>query len=322
MDSVQSNTASKRTKRNFVTMSGALQPKDFNPELLSSQEPVKNTGDNEYTTIDIKYGGKEFKCITPYPGVFCNAIGEAPKNPHKLTQGFSLETPEQVKMHEEASKIIFGFIVKHRNHPNMPAFCKNMDSVEKIMSAKDLGTTVKTLIHYPEKRDDKGNGTGKPDPDATPKCYPRLIRSGVNHPETPSKIWTTYYSAAILSGKVDAMIKAGKAKEDDYKFDPLELFKRKACYKAMPCYSINDIYLAPGNIIIRCSVSEVYIIKFEEKESQARKELRGQLAMAGIEIEGPGALPEAPEDGEEPKNTVEVDPPSGGDEGFTVTVTE
>lgn len=313
---------SQSNHKNNTTMS--VLPKDFNLELLTAGEPEKHSGKDEYTTIGVKYAGKKFKVIVPHPGIFCNSLSEAPKNPHKLTQGISLETPELVNMHKAASDKLLQMVVDAAQHPNMPKFCKNFKSVQDILQARKFGTTVKTMIHYPEKRDAKGNGTGEPDPEATPKCYLSLIRSAADHKETPSKIWTNYYSAAMLNAKTSAAIKAGQLKESDFVFDPLDLKKKGVAMKAMPCYEVTDIYIADGNIVVRMGLSEVYILKFETKESQARKELRGQIALAGIEIEGPGAIPDEEEttDGP-PVESMKVESPQNSNEKeFVVNITE
>lgn len=304
----------------------SVQPDTFNVSHLTGSEPVKHTGKDEYTTIPIKYGGNRLRVLIPYPGVFCNAIGESPKNPHKLTQGFSLETPQMVKMHEDATKALFELVVKYRDHPNMPKFCKNFRSVDAIMQAKKFGTTVKGLIHRPEKRDGNGQSTGEEDPDATPKCYVSLMRSSANHPETPSKIWTRYYSAKLLDPAIDAQIKSGILKEESFSFNPLDLLKRKTAMKAMPCYDVSDIYIADGNIVIRCAMSEVYIVKFETQESPARKELRSQVAKAGVTIDGPGELPKPMNSDDRKKKRDVEDMPMGDpedpDADFVVEVTE
>lgn len=268
----------------------SVTPETFNPELVTVCKPVKHTGDNEYCTLSILYGGRKIKNLMPWPGVYCNPIGSAPKNPHKLTQGISHDTPESVKMAEEATLKIWEGFLQHCSHEDMPKFCRNMKTVEQIYQARDLGVNVKGILHYPEKRDEKGNPTGERDPEATPKCYARLIRSGPNHPENPGKIWTRYYSASILDAEVAARIKEGSAQESDYTFDALDLMKKKLGMKAMVEYSPSDIYVAAGNIIIRTSLNEVYVVGFEKPESQAKKALKSMIAESGIKIEGPSMV--------------------------------
>ena len=58
------------------------------------------------------------------------------------------------------------------------------------------------------------------------------------------------------------MIQSGQKTEDEFKFDP-----KSTGMKFMPVVSVSDIYLSPGNVIIRMAISEAYIIKFEAKES-------------------------------------------------------
>jgi hypothetical protein len=296
-------------------------PETYAKEKITVLPPKAGSkAGNNFCTMDVKYGGKKFSFFPTKP-IFGNAIAENPKKAGDYSQGFSLETPELVNLAQTASDTILQAIVDNRDHDAMPKFVKKLDSVEKIYAAKDMGVTVKTIIHRPEARDEKGKPSGKPDPTATPKLYAGWIQCGPDHKETPNKIFTRYLSARVLNEDVDRAIKAGKDKEANYVFDPLGLFKSKSNMKCLPTIGVNDVYLADGQISIRLSLSEVYIVEFATQESVARKELRLAAAKSGEKYDGPTAMPTANVDEDEDQSNINVvDISSEGT--FEVKITE
>jgi hypothetical protein len=269
-------------------------PEQFDGTKINVEEPkAGSSGGNDFVTLNIKYGGGNFNYYNP-SAVKLTKINENPKKKDGLSQGVVLETEALRKMSIEASRVILEGVVKHRNHPLMPGFCKNFDSVEKIMQAKAFGLKVKTLIHYPEIKGPDGKATGQPDPEALPLSYGKLIQSGPNHPKHPNTIFTKYWSAGILDAGNDAMIKAGKIKEDAFKFDARKIFASQSAMKGMPGVTVSDVYIAQGNLIIRVAISEVYITEWVTNESQTKKGLMEEIKKSGVKMDGPMSLPDVP----------------------------
>ncbi len=269
-------------------------PETFDGTKLALEEPKAGQANgNDFVTLNIKYGGGMFNFFEKTP-VKLTKIKENPKKKDGLSQGVVLETESFRNMCINASRIILEKIVEQRNHPLMPPFVKNFDSIEKIMQAKAYGLKVKTLIHFPEKKDVTGKSTGQPDPDALPLIYGKLIQSGPNHPKHPNTVFTKYWSAGILDATNDALIKARRLKEEDFKFDARKVFATGSGMRGMPSITVSDVYIAQGNIIVRVAISEVYITEWVTGESPVKKNLMEEFKKTGVKVEGPMALPDAP----------------------------
>lgn len=273
---------------------------EFDGTKINVEEPKAGSSNgNDFVTLNIKYGGGNFNFFEKNP-VKLTKINENPKKKDGLSQGVVLETEALKNLAVNGSRIILEGVVKHRNHPLMPAFVKTFDSVDKIMQAKTFGLKVKTLIHYPETKGADGKSTGQPDPEAQPLMYGKLIQSGPTHAKSPNTVFTKYWSAGILDAANDAMIKARRMKEDDFKFDPRKVYASQSAMKGMVGISVSDVYIAQGNLIIRVAISEVYITEWVTNESQTKKGLTEHIKKSGIKVEGPMALPDAPPPQDDP----------------------
>ena len=297
-------------------------------KIVVEKPALVKTKEGDSCILKIKYGGGEFSFFNK-GAVKCTAVNENPKQPGKYSQGIYLETEALKKLAQEASKKILEEICKYSDHDNMTAlgpFVRQWTSPDKIMALKEMGGNVKTLIHYPEKKDKAGKSTGEIDPEATPLMYGKLIQSGPNHETQPNTIFTKYWDASVLTPENDAAIKAQKKKDSDFAINPKDLIASKTAMKAMPSMVISDVYVAKGNCIIRIAVSEQYVTEFIAKESQGRKNLKAALLADGIvDIKSPGAMPTAAsgsdgEDGHEegpPPEEIQV-----GDGEFKLTVND
>jgi len=275
-------------------------PENFDATRLTVDEPKHgNKAGNDFITMSIKYGGGQFNFFENHP-VTMTRISENPKKKDGLSQGVRLENEAFKKLAIDASRIILEAVVTYRNHPviaQYAPFVKNFDSVEKIMQAKAFGLKVKTLVHFVEKKDNAGKGTGQADTEIAPLMYGKLIQSGPNpsDPKTaPNTIFTKHWSAGILDPTNDALIKARRAKEEDFKFDPRKVFASQSGMKGMPGVNVGDVYIAQGNLIIRTSITEVFITEWVTGESMVKKGLMEEIKKSGIKVEGPMALPDAP----------------------------
>jgi hypothetical protein len=260
--------------------------------------------------LNIGYGTGKFSFFS-LETVTGTKISENAKKPGQLTQGFHLETKEQIAMLEAADLEILEGVLKHRNDKNMPEYirdCSTVDELLKVLKYKKY----KSLLYRPKKKGADGKPTKEVDLTIEPLIYGNMIQCGPNHKDTPNKILTKYLDIKILSKAVRDAIKAGTAKESDFTFEAVDLFKRKLAMKCRWTISAGDVFISDSVFKIRRSIQEVYVVSFEQPESQARKEMVAAAEAAGEKFDAPKlSLPDfAPpeEQHSPPGNKKEVKP--------------
>lgn len=284
--------------------------KTFQGPLVTVAAPVKASGEHDYITLNVGYGTGKFAPFS-LDTVTGTRISENAKKPGQLTQGFHLETKEQVAMFETADREILEGVLKHRADKNMPEYirdCENVDELLKVLKYKKY----KPLLYRPKKKGADGKPTKEVDMTIEPLIYANMIQCGANHKDTPNKVLTKYSDIKVLSKAVRDAIKAGAVKESDYNFEAVDLFKRKLAMKCRWSLVVGDVFISESIFKIRRSAQEVFVVSFEQPESLARKEMSAAAEQMGEKFDAPKlSLPDfAPveEQHSPPGNKKEVKP--------------
>jgi hypothetical protein len=259
--------------------------KTFQRGSTTVAAPVKASGEHDYITLNIGYGTGKFSAFS-LDTVTGTKISENAKKPGQLTQGFHLETKEQVAMFEAADREILELVLKHRNDKNMPEYVRDCETVDELLKVLRF-KKYKPLLYRPKKKGADGKPTKEVDMSIEPLIYANMIQCGPNHKDTPNKVLTKYLDIKILSKAVRDAIKAGAAKEDDFRFEAVDLFKRKLAMKCRWTISVGDVFISDSVFKIRRSAQEVYVVSFEQPESQARKEMVAAAEAAGETFSAP-----------------------------------
>lgn len=305
----------------------SFKPAEYDPSKLSIGEPEASDGAYDYATMKFSYAGGRLSFYMPGdnagdPGVQGSRISENPKKPGQLTQGVHVKGDSFLKMAEDIQNRAFQAIIDHKDHKGMPKNIKNFTSVEEL---KKLFPSIKGMIHYPMKKDAKGNSTDQRDPEADPMFYFTLMRAALDGPKQ-GEIYSKYYSAQMLSPATEAAIKRGERRESEFIFpvitDPKQpakkgLFESKTGMKMIPTIIVGDVFVSANNIKIRSSISDSYIREFRSGEPQSRQNVRS--IMAGIAMDEALVVPDAPEEND--TNVVNNNlGPAEAAKGFTVEV--
>lgn len=303
----------------------AFNAKTFQRGQTKVAAPAKAAGEHDYITLAVSYGADKFTCCSPET-VTGTKISENAKKPGQLTQGFHLETKEQVEMLAAADREILEGVLKHRGDKNMPEYVRDCETVDELLKVLKF-KKYKPLLHRPKKKGIDGKPTKEVDMSVEPLIYGNMIQCGPKHPQTPNKVFTKYLDVKVLSKTVREAIKAGSAKEDDFRFEALDIFKRKLAMKCKWTIVVGDVFISDSVFKIRRSIQEVYVASFEQPESVARKDMAAAVEASGEKFEGPKVTlpdfippPEEPEPGEPVFNNP-IAPPDGKKE-FKVEIVQ
>jgi hypothetical protein len=247
--------------------------------------PIKSTDSNKYHSFPIRYKSGQFG-VMETATVSATRLKDDPKNkPNILSQGFHLENKTTRTLLEQAENAIWeGLLKQKKSDPELPNYLKDAESVADLKAAGKF-IKMKGLVHYPKAKDSKGNMTKEIDPNITPLVYGKLIQCGAKHKETPFKIHSKYYDAAILSASVKLAISEGRDKMENYLLKAEDLWKKKLAFKAKWVMVIGDVFVSDTVLKIRRSITEVWVVSFVTSESMASKAMAEAIATSGEKIE-------------------------------------
>lgn len=284
----------------------AFHSKSYKRDAVTVAAPVKSTGDHTFLTCKVAYGVDNLTMfnLNPTSGT---RITENAKKPGQLTQGFHLEDKDDVAMISDLDRKLLEELLKHKNAPGMPEYLSTAESVDELLRSIRF-IKFKPLLHRPKKKGADGKPTKEVDMNVTPLIYGNMIQCGPKHTETPNKVFTKYLDVKVLSGQVRDAIKAGAAKEDDYRITAESIFKKKVSMKCLWNITVGDIFISDSVLKIRRSINEVYVVSFEQGESKTRKQMSEELAARGMEFANGPAL-------KLPETVVDDNPDSGDEDG-------
>jgi predicted house-cleaning noncanonical NTP pyrophosphatase (MazG superfamily) len=282
----------------------AFNAKSFKRDAVTVSTPVKSSGDHDFLTCLVGYGADKLTIFTLNPSNGTR-ITENSKKPGQLTQGFHLEDKAEEEMFSALDRKLLEELLKHKGAKGMPEYISTAESVEELLRALRF-IKYKPLLHRPKKKGNDGKPTKEVDMTIPALIYGNMIQCGPKHPETPNKVFTKYLDVKVLSKEVRDAIKAGIAKEDDYRIPAEAIFKRKCSMKCMWNITVGDIFISDSVLKIRRSINEVYIVSFEQGESKTRKQMGDELEAAGVKFDGPAvklpdAAPEEDDDSDDDK---------------------
>tara|TARA_R110002074_G_scaffold366236_5_gene540119 strand:+ start:33 stop:617 length:585 start_codon:yes stop_codon:yes gene_type:complete len=171
---------------------------------------------------------------------------------------------------------------------------------------KKFAPKFKSIIHYPEIRDEDGEKTGEIDTNLDPMLYLNMIQNGPEHAEEPNKVWTQYKDEKVLSKTNALKIKEGKMNEKDFLLNVQDIFKSKHSMTLRIMGVVADIFCSDTTLKVRMSMTAAFVQSFEAGESRNTKQAREDLEELGEEIEdGPSMSIPAARD-EDKKNDEDV----------------
>jgi hypothetical protein len=305
----------------------AFHSKIYKRDAVTVGAPVQSTGEHSFLTCKVSYGTDNLTMFNLEP---CTGtrITENSKKPGQLTQGFHLESKEDSAAILDIDRKILEELLKHKGAKGMPEYISSAENVDELLRSTRF-IKFKPLLHRPKKKGADGKPTKEPDMSINPLVYGNMIQCGPKHPETPNKVFTKYLDAKVLNKSVRDAIKAGSAKEDDFRIHAEDIFKKKVAMKCLWNISVGDVFISDSVLKIRRSINEVYVISFEQGESKARKAMSEELESRGTQFEGPALkladfVVENDSDDEDkgPKEPVQSNPisPPDSKKDFKITV--
>jgi len=313
----------------------SIQPKEFQKEKFTVHEPKKSEGAYDYATLAFGYGGRKFDFFLPgtdpaNPGVNMTKISENPKKPGTLSQGVVIENDEDLlNMCKYIETEALNAVIKYKSHENMP---KNLAKFKDVEQLKEMFPSVKLIVHFPKKKDEKGKATTEVEQDASPLLYFNLMRASLTG-DKKGEIFTKYFSAQLLDQDIEAAVKRGERKESEFLFPVVNnpvtkargLFESKSGMRGLPTIMGGDIFCSSDKIKIRMSLSNAYILGFRSSEPESRTKAKQVMAASGIRMTEALVMPNAPEEnteGGEPGNTVnnKIEPPPSSTKAGNYTV--
>lgn len=286
---------------------------NYKRDLISVAAPVLSSGEHTFLTCKISCGSDNLTLFN-LESTTGTRITENSKKPGQLTQGFHLENKNDVNMISDIDRILLEQLFKQKDAKGMPEYISSASSVDELIRSLRF-IKFKGLLHRPKKKGADGKPTKEVDMNITPLIYGNMIQCGPKHAETPNKVFTKYLDAKVLSKEVRDAIKAGAAKEEDFKISAESIFKKKVSMKCLWNITIGDWFISDSVLKIRRSINEVYIVSFEQGESKTRKQMSEELETRGVKFDGPALkLPEVA-----PENADSDSEGSGGPEEPAVT---
>jgi hypothetical protein len=243
--------------------------------------PVKSTDSNKYHSFPIRYKAGQFGVMETQTVMATRLKDDKEKKPNILSQGFHLENKATKDLLEAADEAIWAGLLKHKGaDPDLPNFLKDAESVADLKAAGKF-IKMRGLVHYPKAKDAKGNMTKEIDPKITPLVYGKLIQCGAKHKDTPFKVFSKYYDAAILNSTVKRAIKEGTDKVENYLIKAEDLWKKNLAFKAKWCMVVGDVYVSDTVLKIRRSITEVWVVSFVANETVASKAMAAAMETTG-----------------------------------------
>lgn len=200
-----------------------------------------------------------------------------------------------MKMLSDITTKSFETVVQHREADCMPDSLAGYDSVELL---KKFLPYTKGLVFPVMKRDAAGKILkGQVDETVAPRSYLDLIQ-GKDKKTGEHTIYTKFLSAQVLNPEIAEKIASGALPESKFRISPEKL--KNVSFEGLIEVGVDNIFVKSDTVKIRSSLQTVWITKFVTRESEGSKNVRAKIAASGVTFDGPGEIPDAEEESQEP----------------------